>query len=227
MARRTGTSTERIQGQADVDINARGRAQADRNGDLMKSLIGDGAGFDFVASPLRRTRDTMERIRTRMGLDPKNYHTDPRLMEVSFGDWQGFMIEDIAAKTPELVEERGRDKWNFVRTGAHGRELCDIGCSCCELVSRGKGTHSLRNPWRLPENDIPHGRETGRPRCRQSSYHPGSASAPGGWSPYLAVAIPWFSSMSVMKRSLLTTSNINVTFIPCSITLRSNSPGNL
>lgn len=108
---------ERIQGQADVDINSRGRAQADRNGDLLKSLIGDGAGFDFVASPLRRTRDTMERIRTRMGLDPRNYHTDPRLMEVSFGDWQGFMIEDIAAKTPELVEARGRDKWNFVPPG--------------------------------------------------------------------------------------------------------------
>lgn len=109
--------SERIQGQAEVDINERGRAQADRNGDMLKSLVGDGTGYDFVASPMRRTRETMERIRTRMGVDPKAYRTDPRLMEVNFGDWQGFMMEDIAATGRELVDARARDKWNFVPPG--------------------------------------------------------------------------------------------------------------
>ena len=50
---------QRIQGQLDIDINAHGRTQADRNGDVLKSLIGDGAGFDFVASPLRRTHEDL------------------------------------------------------------------------------------------------------------------------------------------------------------------------
>jgi broad specificity phosphatase PhoE len=131
--------TERIQGQEDIDINARGRAQADRNGDLMKSLIGDGAGFDFVASPLRRTRETMERIRTRMGVDPKVYHTDPRIMEVNFGDWQGFMIEDIAAKTPELVEERARDKWNFVPPGLTGESYAMLGVRVASWLAEVRG----------------------------------------------------------------------------------------
>lgn len=126
---------ERIQGQEDIDINARGRAQADRNGDLMKSLIGDGTGFDFVASPLRRTRETMERIRTRMGVDPTAYHTDPRLMEVSFGDWQGYMIEDIAGKTPELVEERARDKWNFVPPGSTAESYAMLGVRVASWLS--------------------------------------------------------------------------------------------
>ncbi|YBV98234.1 phosphoglycerate mutase family protein [Phyllobacteriaceae bacterium JZ32] len=111
-------ASQRIQGQADTDINARGRAQADRNGDMLKSLIGVGTGFDFVASPLKRTRETMERIRARMGLDPHAYRTDPRLMEVNFGDWQGHMIEDIAAERRDLVEARARDKWNFVPPGS-------------------------------------------------------------------------------------------------------------
>ncbi len=110
---------QRIQGQLDVDINDRGRVQADRNGDMLKRLIGDGAGFDFVASPLRRTRETMERIRRRMGLDPYDYRTDRQLMEVNFGDWQGLMESDIAAAHPELLEARARDKWNFVPPGAH------------------------------------------------------------------------------------------------------------
>lgn len=108
----------RIQGQLDIDINAKGRMQADRNGDMLKSLIGDGAGFDFVASPLRRTRETMERIRRRMGVAPYDYRTDPQLMEVNFGDWQGLMIEDIAKLRPDLVAARAHDKWNFVPPGA-------------------------------------------------------------------------------------------------------------
>ncbi|WP_244506729.1 MULTISPECIES: histidine phosphatase family protein [unclassified Phyllobacterium] len=131
--------TERIQGQEDIDINARGRAQADRNGDLIKSLIGDGAGFDFVASPLRRTRETMERIRTRMGVDPAAYHTDPRLMEVSFGDWQGYMIEDIARKTPELVEERARNKWTFVPPGPTAESYAMLGIRVASWLSEVKG----------------------------------------------------------------------------------------
>lgn len=131
--------TERIQGQEDVDVNARGRAQADRNGDLIKSLIGDGSGFDFVASPLRRTRETMERIRTRMGVDPKAYRTDLRLMEVNFGDWQTFMMEDIIAKTPELVEARGRDKWNFVPPGRHAESYAVLGLRVASWLSEVKG----------------------------------------------------------------------------------------
>jgi broad specificity phosphatase PhoE len=109
--------SHRIQGQVDTDINAHGRTQADSNGDKLKALIGDGAGFDFVASPLRRTRETMERIRARMGIDPYDYRTDPELMELNFGDWQGFMTEDIARVEPSLLEARARDKWNFVPPG--------------------------------------------------------------------------------------------------------------
>lgn len=112
--------SQRVQGQMDIDINAHGRTQADRNGDMLKSLIGKAEGFDFVASPLRRTRETMERIRTRMGLDPLAYRTDPLLMEVHFGDWQGHMMEEFEAAgvgSPGLLKQRESDKWNFVPPG--------------------------------------------------------------------------------------------------------------
>ncbi|HWD12860.1 phosphoglycerate mutase family protein [Pseudochrobactrum sp. sp1633] len=114
--------SQRVQGQMDIDINAHGRTQADRNGDMLKSLIGKAEGFDFVASPLRRTRETMERIRTRMGLDPLAYRTDPLLMEVHFGDWQGHMMEEFEAAgvgSPGLLKQRESDKWNFVPPGVH------------------------------------------------------------------------------------------------------------
>ena len=82
----------RLQGQADIALNALGRAQATRNGRKLAELIADPADFDFVASPLGRTRETMELVRAAMGLEPHGYRTDPRLIEVHFGDWQGHTL---------------------------------------------------------------------------------------------------------------------------------------
>jgi broad specificity phosphatase PhoE len=110
----------RLQGQADTDINALGRKQADRNGWVLAGLLGKAEDFDFVASPMRRTRETMERVRTAMGLDPEGYRTDARLIEVHFGDWQGSTFAEIEARAPGSTKARRRDKWNFCPPGTAG-----------------------------------------------------------------------------------------------------------
>jgi len=107
----------RIQGSLNTDINAVGRAQAIANGEKLRGFIGKGEGFRFVASPLRRTCETMERIRAAMDLPPKEFDTDAALREICFGDWQGFRIEEIAANRPEAYQARLRDKWNFRPAG--------------------------------------------------------------------------------------------------------------
>lgn len=107
----------RLQGQAETDITELGRAQADANGVKLRSLIPEPGRFDFVASPMRRTRETMRRIRTAMGLDPDAYRVDPRLVEVSFGDWQGFTFTELDAISPGATALRARDKWNFCPPG--------------------------------------------------------------------------------------------------------------
>jgi len=109
----------RLQGQADTDINALGRAQADRNGRRLAELVADASGFDFVASPLRRTRETMERLRMAMGLPGEGYRTDARLMELHFGDWQGRTFAELEAVTPGVSAARHRDKWNYLPPGEH------------------------------------------------------------------------------------------------------------
>lgn len=108
----------RLQGQADVPVNAVGLAQAEGNGRTLARLIGQGDGFDFVASPLIRTRQTMEAVRRAMGLDPALYRTDARLREVHFGDWQGHTFAEIALTAPDLVAARQADKWHFRPPGA-------------------------------------------------------------------------------------------------------------
>jgi broad specificity phosphatase PhoE len=130
----------RLQGQADRDLTEKGRAQATGNGEKLRTLIANPAGFDFVSSPMLRTRHTMERLRAAMGLDPMAYRTDPRLVELSFGDWQGFTFSELEARTPGLKAARNRDKWNFVPPG-NGAE------SYAMLTQRVEGwLRELRDP---------------------------------------------------------------------------------
>jgi probable phosphoglycerate mutase len=108
----------RLQGQRDIPINAIGRGQADHCGEILRELFArdaiDPAGLDFVASPLGRTRETMERLRAVLQLDPASYRTDPRLTEVSFGQWEGFTLAELGAQFPDAIAARERGKWNFI-----------------------------------------------------------------------------------------------------------------
>jgi broad specificity phosphatase PhoE len=117
----TGWNAEfRLQGQADTDMTDLGRSQAMRNGRRLAELVDAPEGFDFVASPLKRTRETMELVRAEMGLPPEGYRTEPRLMEVHFGDWQGFTYPELEQKQPGCTAARFQDKWGFVAPGSGG-----------------------------------------------------------------------------------------------------------
>lgn len=107
----------RLQGQADTPLNDTGREQAAGNGRKLLEQVKDPATIDFVASPLSRTRETMEILRTAMGLDPKAYRTDPRLVELHFGDWQGQTYDELELVDPGCSARRDADKWYFVPPG--------------------------------------------------------------------------------------------------------------
>lgn len=107
----------RLQGQRDIPLNAHGRLQARRNGERIRETIPDIAGFDFVASPLGRARETMEIARRAMGLKPDEYRLDDRLRELTFGEWEGFTTEELRLDRPDAVAEREARKWEFVPPG--------------------------------------------------------------------------------------------------------------
>ena len=114
----------RFQGQKDIPLNQRGRAQARRNGETLIARMPETVDFDFVASPLARTRETMEIARAAMGLDPLAYHTDPILKEITFGHWEGFTAAELEARWPDLVAAREADKWAF--TPPFGESYADL-----------------------------------------------------------------------------------------------------
>jgi broad specificity phosphatase PhoE len=111
----------RLQGRKDVPLNARGRAQAAHCGEILRDLFAkqsiDAAALDFVSSPLGRALATMELARPALGLDAQGYRIEPRLTEISFGDWEGFTIAQLRERDPQRVAAREHDKWHFVAPG--------------------------------------------------------------------------------------------------------------
>lgn len=107
----------RLQGQRDIALNAAGRRQAASCGAILAELLRrmgrQPDEFMYVSSPLSRARETMALMRQVLGLDPAPNQIDPRLRELSFGDWEGETIAEIRARDPAAIAARERDKWSF------------------------------------------------------------------------------------------------------------------
>jgi len=127
----------RLQGQHDSDLTVLGRTQAVRCGEILRDLLArDSRPFDdldYISSPLGRARATMEQMRATIGLAPGVYQTDARLMELSFGRWEGLAYPELLANERDVLAARERDKWNFVPPG---------GESYADLMARLRAWHA-------------------------------------------------------------------------------------
>ena len=112
----------RYQGQADVPMNETGRAQARRNGEALRALVPEIGGVHYVASPLLRARETMEILRTEMGLEPRDYALDERLKEIHYGHWQGIFANDLPQIDAPGIAERSRDTFRWRPKGGESYE---------------------------------------------------------------------------------------------------------
>ncbi len=107
-------AVRRYQGQTDIPLNDTGRGQAARNGrELGRILDRAAADFDFVASPLMRTADTMRIIRQALGLEPDGFARDDRLKEINFGHWEGQIWDDLPNTDPEEFAARKADPYRW------------------------------------------------------------------------------------------------------------------
>ena len=120
----------RLQGRHDVPLNARGRAQAMRCGEILRELFArDGLSvseLDFVSSPLGRARTTMELARAPLGLPADGYRIEPQLAEIAFGEWEGFTIAQLHSRDPQRIAAREQDKWHFVPPGGESYQAVSL-----------------------------------------------------------------------------------------------------
>jgi probable phosphoglycerate mutase len=101
----------RFQGRIDTPLTDRGRKQATMIASILAEGVKGKPTPKFVASPLPRARTTMELILKALGL-PLVYATDPRLMEINLGAWDGLTDDEARALDPAMWEKRIHDKWN-------------------------------------------------------------------------------------------------------------------
>ena len=108
---------QRLQGRHDVPLNPEGRKQAIRSGVILQELFErDGRtpeDFTYVSSPLVRARETMELVRTTLGLPKSPYAVEQRLAEIAFGEWEGLTYDDVIKRDGDVVAKREGDKWGF------------------------------------------------------------------------------------------------------------------
>lgn len=102
----------RFQGQRDIPLNQRGRRQAERNGRAVAGILAAGR-WRLVSSPLSRSVETMRILLAAAGQKERSFATDPALMEVRYGDWEGLTLDEIAAVHPEEAHAREIDKWGY------------------------------------------------------------------------------------------------------------------
>ena len=107
----------RYQGSKDIPLNDIGRGQADLNGKLLVQIL-DRAGrspadFTWHASPLGRTRETMQRVRSAFTVPLPEVAFDQRLVEVSFGIYEGRLHTELSSSEMAIAGERDAGFWNF------------------------------------------------------------------------------------------------------------------
>ncbi len=115
---RTSWNAEgRFQGQADIPLDHRGQAQAQRAAAVLAEL----APAAIVSSDLGRARETAAAVSEATGLLVR---TDPRLREIHVGSWEGLTAAEVVEVDPDLGSRylRGED----VRRSATGETIAEV-----------------------------------------------------------------------------------------------------
>jgi probable phosphoglycerate mutase len=107
----------RLQGQKDIPLNDVGRVQAEEAARKLQALVPHYEDLAYVASPMTRTRETMEILRATLGLHPEVYRLDDRLVELTFGVWEGMTWKEVRKAEPALAALREQDKWHYAPPG--------------------------------------------------------------------------------------------------------------
>lgn len=112
-------ATGRIQGAKDSPLTALGVEQGRRIGAKLREIV--PAEARIIASPLGRTLHTARLVRDAAGL-ATGIETDARLAEISLGEWDGMLKDDIRAIAPGYDVAERRWSWFFDAPGGDSYE---------------------------------------------------------------------------------------------------------
>lgn len=123
---------KRIQGHTDIELNARGRWQAER---LAEALAGEGLQAVY-SSDLRRAADTAAAVGRASGCPVAH---DTGLRERAFGDFEGVTFDEIQRRWPDAAARWRRREPGFGPGG--GERLSDFFERCVGTALRLAARH--------------------------------------------------------------------------------------
>jgi probable phosphoglycerate mutase len=106
----------------------------------------------------------MQIARREMGLAPDAFRRDPRLMEQSYGHWEGKLWSELPTIDPEGFAARAADKWSWQPRGGESYAmlserisgwLAEVSADCV-VASHGAVSRALRGlVLPLPRQEVP------------------------------------------------------------------------
>lgn len=163
----------RFQGHTiDTPLTDLGVQQAGALATILKASAPDPKALAYVASPLHRAQRTMQIVRAGLALPIDGYATDPRLIEIDLGAWDGLTADEAKAKFPGAYAARAADKWNvnvpgggenYASVARRLRDFVEDVKADTFAVSHGAATRILRGlfagmTWRqMSDLDEPQG----------------------------------------------------------------------
>jgi broad specificity phosphatase PhoE len=87
----------RYQGRTDVPLSAYGRGEAEQLAHRLRTIKLDA----IYSSPLRRTRETA--LALAAGRRPVRFETDGRIIELSYGEWEGKRHAEVQRDEPAAL----------------------------------------------------------------------------------------------------------------------------
>ena len=143
----------RFQGSGNSDLTDLGRAQAARQGEILRAAGVATRGLPVVSSPQGRTRHTADIVVKVLGC---THRPDDRLVELALGQWEGRLLSDIQADWPEIHARRQNNiLWYFENPTGEGFASLKARVTGfltsltgpTVIVTHGITSHVLRGLW--------------------------------------------------------------------------------
>jgi probable phosphoglycerate mutase len=113
----------RFNGRTDSPLTELGVSEAHRQGRVLGEVLEPDRSLRIVSSPLGRAVHTAEIIRDQIRMTGYEIETDPRLTEISFGEWEGLTMEEIQSRFPGEWDKRHNNMWTYVVPGGESYEM--------------------------------------------------------------------------------------------------------
>lgn len=110
------------QGHSDSPLTLKGIEQAKHIAKILGKEEGGFDNFEFVVSPLGRTKQFAHIIMETLGVD-KDMTMEPMAKEIALGIWEGISSDMHPIVLKEEYEARKLDEWNYLHPGGESSAM--------------------------------------------------------------------------------------------------------